>query len=118
MYSNNLAVLEDNFKVESGKEPRRHSKFPEPPADSVAGTPKKMTKTGDSGKTVTYYFCPDCGVTLWGVLEVAPGAIIIKIGLTDDPEWSQKNVPTVELYTKSRLSWIDPLEGAVQKETM
>lgn len=84
----------------------------------MTGTPKSMSKAGDSGNNVSYFFCGDCGVTVWGALDVAPGIIIIKIGAIDDPEWPKKNVPTVEIFTKSRLSWVTPIAGAVQKEAM
>lgn len=45
-YSNNIVVPSSNFKVTQGK-------------------PKEISKTADSGKTITSCFCGDCGKSFY-----------------------------------------------------
>ncbi|KAH7370812.1 Mss4-like protein [Rhexocercosporidium sp. MPI-PUGE-AT-0058] len=97
-YSNNVVVPEDSFKCE--------------------GKPKEISKQADSGKKITSHFCADCGTTLFRTGESFPGAVIIKAGVLDDPEWANENKPKGELYAPERVSWVAPLDGAAQIEGM
>ncbi|KAF4631785.1 hypothetical protein G7Y89_g6348 [Cudoniella acicularis] len=94
-YSNNFIVPDDNFKL-------------------VSGFPKTFSKTADTGKKITSHFCPDCGTTLFRTGESFPGSVIIKIGVMDDPEWPNKNVPKGELFAPERVKWIAPIKNAEQ----
>ncbi|KAJ2896242.1 hypothetical protein MKZ38_005736 [Zalerion maritima] len=82
---------------------------------TVTGTPKTIAKTGDTGNTITSHFCPDCGSTLFRDGSSFPGSKIVKAGVLDDIEEAK---PLAELYVKHRVSWVDPVEGTAQKETM
>ncbi|KAI9742444.1 MAG: hypothetical protein M1818_003978 [Claussenomyces sp. TS43310] len=95
MYSNNVVVPSEHFKLESG-------------------TPKTISKTADSGKQITNYFCPECGTTLYRIGETFGAQHIIKSGVLDDPEWHRKNPPKGELYAPDRLAWISKVDGAQQ----
>jgi hypothetical protein len=46
--------------------------------------------------------------------ESFPGAVIIKAGVLDDPEWPNKNVPKGELFAPERVAWTPAIEGAAQ----
>ena len=53
----------------------------------MTGSPKTISKTADSGKSITSEFCPDCGTTLfrWGdAFGGKDGMKIIKAGVLDD----------------------------------
>lgn len=79
------------------------------------GTPKKFAKTADSGKTITSYFCGDCGTTLWRETETYGPTKIIKAGVLDDGLDSMK--PGLELFVKNRVSWVPEVGGTEQKQT-
>jgi hypothetical protein len=68
----------------------------------VAGQPKGFTKLGDSGRSVTRYFCPDCGSPLYTVPPLHPDLIFIKAGSLDDPSVVK---PDREAWTRSRVDW-------------
>ena len=68
----------------------------------------------DSGKKITSHFCPDCGTTLFRTGESFPGAVIIKSGVLDDPEWPNNNVPKGEIFVDHRVKWTSAIEGAAQ----
>jgi hypothetical protein len=84
---------------------------------SVLGVPKDAVKItgevkffdvkGDSGKTISRGFCPNCGSRLFSLLEVAPALMGIAAGSLDDPA-SYK--PGMNIYTASAQPWthMDP----------
>ncbi|KAH7062560.1 Mss4-like protein [Macrophomina phaseolina] len=94
-YSTNLVVPEDGFKL-------------------LQGTPKSISKTGDSGNTITSHFCGDCGTTLYRDGGIFPGSKIIKAGVLDDLDALNKAKPTTELYVKRRVEWVPEMPGAQQ----
>jgi hypothetical protein len=73
----------------------------------VAGTPKAFTKSADSGRPVTRFFCPDCGSPIYTQPPLHPETVFIKAGSLDDPTLA---VPDRQAWTVSRVSWasIDP----------
>lgn len=112
-YSNNVIVPEANFKLESGmRSPSSNTIRTRP--DNVAGKPKEISKTADTGKNIISHFCADCGTTLFRTGDSFPQAVIIKAGILDDPEWPNQNIPKVELFAPERVKWTSALEGAAQ----
>jgi hypothetical protein len=73
----------------------------------TAKLPKGFTKTGDSGRHVTRYFCPDCGSPIYTAPPLHPDLYFIKAGSLDDPSVV---VPDRQAWLKSRVHWaeIDP----------
>ncbi|ETI28041.1 hypothetical protein G647_00490 [Cladophialophora carrionii CBS 160.54] len=101
-YSNNIVVPSANFKV-------------------TQGTPKEITKTADSGKSITNCFCPDCGTTLFRYGDSfggIDGMRIIKAGILDDVNVLNQTKPGAELYAPERIKWVAALEGAGQIDAM
>ncbi|KAI4854571.1 hypothetical protein E4T44_00068 [Aureobasidium sp. EXF-8845] len=84
---------------------------------TVSGSPKSYTKTADSGKKITSYFCGDCGSTLYRDGENFPGMKIVKAGVLGG-KTLESSKPNVELFAPERPGWISALEGAEQKDTM
>lgn len=68
----------------------------------VQGTPKGFAKTGDSGRQVTRFFCPDCGCPLYTQPPLHPETILLKAGSLDDPTLVR---PDRQAWTRSRVSW-------------
>lgn len=98
-YSSNHIVPEQNFNL-------------------VSGTPKQITKTADSGKEITSYFCGDCGTTLWRDGQNSKGMKVIRAGILDNQEDIEKHPPVVELYGRQRVNWVKEVDGAEQKDGM
>ncbi|CAI6313666.1 unnamed protein product [Periconia digitata] len=82
------------------------------------GEAKTHSTKGDSGNTITSYFCPDCGSTMWRDGGAFPGMVIVKLGTLDDPKALENLKPVRELYASGRVSWVSALEGAEQKDKM
>jgi hypothetical protein len=82
------------------------------------GTPKEYSKTADSGKTMTSFFCGDCGSTLWRSSETYGTSKIIKAGTLDgDDALGSTAKPAVELFSKHRIPWLPAIEGTQLNET-
>lgn len=80
----------------------------------TTGEPKGFTKAGDSGRSVTRYFCSNCGSPLFTVPPLDPDIRFIKAGSLDDPSVVQ---PSRQSWTRSRVAWavIDPNLPAYEK---
>jgi hypothetical protein len=70
------------------------------------GAPKAYASTGDSGKTVTRYFCAECGSPLYSDAQSSPMQVV-KVASIDDPS---KLTINGALYTSEAQPWahIDP----------
>ena len=77
----------------------------------VTGSPKPISKTADTGKTITSHFCGDCGTTLFRDGDTFPGKKIIKVGIMDDVNALNDAKPAIELFSEHRVSWIPAVEG-------
>ncbi|KAF3073502.1 glutathione-dependent formaldehyde-activating enzyme domain-containing protein [Trichoderma breve] len=86
---------------------------PEASFQVTKGEPKFYDTIGDSGKKNRHFFCANCGSSLYGVLDVMPGEIVIKSGGLDNGAADLKNVG-LEFYCERRLSIVPPTEGAKQ----
>ncbi|KAJ5520259.1 hypothetical protein N7463_000712 [Penicillium fimorum] len=85
----------------------------------ITGDPKQVSKTGDSGSEIKNYFCSECGTPVYAQKIKASGEpeeiTIVRAGVFDEVTGRK---PTAELFTKSRLNWVAPLEGADQFPAM
>jgi hypothetical protein len=96
VFSTNILVEGDGFSLAKGK-------------------PKEFKTTGNSGKTVTSFFCGDCGTTIWRETETYGTKKIIKAG-TLDGDALEDAKPMAELFVGNRPSWLSAIPGAAQQE--
>jgi hypothetical protein len=74
-----------------------------------------QSKTIDSGKAMTNYFCSTCGTLMYRVGEAFPGYSILRIGTVDDFNLHETKLkPRVERYTKDRVGWLCAAKGVQQ----
>src|SRR5690348_3889496 len=57
------------------------------PALSVQGKVSTYSKTGDTGKSISRQFCPECGASLVDEADALPGVVMIATGTLDDASW-------------------------------
>lgn len=77
----------------------------------VAGEASTWSYTADSGGQVTRHFCPNCGVTVYSLLELHPLAFAATAGSLDQPE---RFKPKYALFTVESQDW-DPIPEHLQK---
>ena len=69
----------------------------------TSGSPKRWSRSADSGGTMDCFFCPDCGSRLW---HEWVGGISVKGGALDEtPE------PQSHIWVASKLPWVILPEG-------
>lgn len=73
----------------------------------VKGTPKRYTKTADSGRVLHRYFCGDCGSGIYSQRDVTPERVVVRAGAFDNPPPMKLGA---HIWTKSARNWdlIDP----------
>ena len=81
------------------------------PSDKVAiaGTSTEYKRCGDSGGTISFNFCPNCGSTVYYTLEDHPDVVVVPVGVFADPNFPE---PGVSFYEARRHSWASvPIEA-------
>ncbi|MFO0589366.1 MAG: GFA family protein [Polyangiaceae bacterium] len=76
---------------------------------TIEGPSKAYARTADTGNLVTFHFCPECGSTVYYVLEKWPGAIAIAVGAFADPGFP---APIASVHEERRHAWVTVPEGA------
>ena len=71
------------------------------------GSPKRHTRTADSGRVLHRYFCGDCGSPIYSQRETMPEMIALRVGTLDNPGPMKL---TAHIWTRSARPWshIDP----------
>jgi hypothetical protein len=72
-----------------------------PDLDLVRNDP--VPSTAESGNTLTFYFCPTCGSTVYWENEGFPGIVAVAIGNLADPNFP---APTIAVWEESRHPWV------------
>jgi len=85
----------------------------------ISGKPTDFTETGGSGKQIIRHFCPTCHTLMYMTIEAAPGTVFISLGTVDDEDYLNNATPQREIYTRSRLKFVEGWEskGAQQMQT-
>lgn len=66
------------------------------------GAATEFARTGDSGGTATFRFCPTCGATVYWVADTLPEFVTVAVGAFADPTFAP---PTVSVYEERRHAW-------------
>lgn len=85
------------------------ARFPEE-AVRIEGASTEYVSTGDSGKSVRFHFCPECGSTVWYRIDAAPGFIAVAIGAFADPLFP---APKVSIYESRKHAWV-AIDGEIE----
>ena len=97
----------------------RLSAWAEPGAFEVTqGTPQHIDKTADSGKVRRMLYCADCGSHLCSLpadSEEAGAFVSIRLATADN---FHNFKPVAEIYTASRVPWLEDMPGMASFERM
>jgi hypothetical protein len=69
---------------------------------STQGAASTYVRMADSGNTITYHFCPDCGSTVWYRLDRVPEVIAVPVGAFADPAFPP---PRFSVWESRRHRW-------------
>lgn len=84
------------------------ARYPRENVSVANGTSRTFSRKADSGNTVTFHFCPDCGTTLYWELSGFPDVIAIAVGTFTDPAFP---APKVSVFEGRRHTWLAGLDA-------
>jgi hypothetical protein len=73
------------------------------------GDTRAFTRTGSTGASITFHFCPECGTTVYWNPEKLPGQTTVALGAFADPTFTEKLSYTV--YETRRHPWVGDLDA-------
>jgi hypothetical protein len=82
--------------------------YAEEQVDHIFGASTKFERLGESGKKITYHFCPACGSTVYWLPEFRPGKIAVAAGAFADRSFPP---PERLVWTEQRHPWVQTPEG-------
>jgi len=81
----------------------------------LKGELKVWGKVVNSGNMMYNHCCGECGTLLYRHSTGYPGVFTVKAGTIDSEEDpSTTFVPDIEIFTRSRVSYVPAIEGATQ----
>src|SRR5437870_888345 len=70
-----------------------------------SGTAKTFSRTGDSGRAVTFHFCPECGTSVFWDLEARADSYGVAVGSFADPTFGP---PARAVWAENMHEWAAP----------
>ncbi|WP_369292800.1 GFA family protein [Variovorax sp. J22R115] len=70
-----------------------------------SGVASEFTRTGDSGRSVTFHFCPKCGTSVFWDLEARADSYGVAVGAFADPTFGP---PARAVWAENMHEWAVP----------
>lgn len=70
---------------------------------TIEGPSTEYAITGDSGTTARFHFCPECGATVFYLMDAYPDMVAVPVGAFADPTFPQ---PRVSVYGTRQHPWV------------
>lgn len=71
---------------------------------AITGERAHFTRAADSGNSVTFSFCPQCGSTVFWELSAFPQVLAVAVGAFADPQFP---APRISVHERRRHRWVD-----------
>lgn len=75
---------------------------------TVEGRSTEYVLVGDEGGVARFHFCPECGATVFYLLDAMPDVVAIPVGAFADPGFPQ---PQVSVYEERKHHWVGLPDG-------
>ncbi|RXT52357.1 GFA family protein [Bradyrhizobium betae] len=73
-------------------------------AVTISGTPKEYVRAAESGGKVRFYFCSDCGSTVYWKADNLPAMVGVAVGAIADPNFP---APIKSVFEQSKHAWVE-----------
>jgi hypothetical protein len=70
---------------------------------TIEGHSTEYVRIGDEGSTARFHFCPECGSTVFYLLDAIPGVVAVPVGVFANPDFPQ---PRVSVYEVRKHRWV------------
>jgi hypothetical protein len=88
--------------------------YPREQIQPVQGAAKQYTRRADSGRRVTFNFCPECGGTVFWSAEQRPDLVAVAAGAFADPAFEK---PRHSVWERRRHPWTAAIGEQVAEHT-
>lgn len=78
--------------------------FPKEQVTLLSGSLRSFTRRGESGRSVEFHFCENCGSSVLWYPEVLPTVTAIAAGSFDDTGWVK---PELHTWARSAQKWVE-----------
>jgi len=75
---------------------------------SVEGSATEFTRVADSGNSITFRFCPECGSTVYWTGEAFRDVVAVAAGAFADQTFP---TPRISVYERHRHPWVNVPDG-------
>ena len=75
---------------------------------TIEGRTKVFDRDAESGRKVRFYFCPNCGTSLYWEADARPDTYILAVGAFADPNFPP---PSVSIFEESKHTWMQLPDG-------
>lgn len=96
----------------SGSSFTAQARFPDS-AVSITGVSKLYEHPGDSGAVGKFYFCPNCGATVFYKAGPFPNLTAVAIGAFADPSFG---APSVSIYENRKHKWVEIVGDSIDHD--
>lgn len=73
-------------------------------AVTISGAPKGYVRAAASGGEIRFYFCSDCGSTVYWKADNLPAMIGVAVGAIADPDFP---APVRSVFEQSKHAWVE-----------
>jgi hypothetical protein len=74
----------------------------------IRGRSSQFLRRSDAGESRTFHFCPDCGATMYYVLDSTPDVLAIPVGSFADPAFPP---PEFSVWESRKHAWLTLPQG-------
>ena len=71
---------------------------------TISGAPREYVRAAESGGKVRFYFCSNCGSTVYWKADNLPGMIGVAVGAIADPNFP---APIKSGFERSKHGWVE-----------
>jgi hypothetical protein len=75
---------------------------------TISGAPREYVRAAESGGKVRFYFCSDCGSTVYWKADNLPAMVGVAVGAIADPTFP---APIRSVFEQSKHAWV-VIDGA------
>ncbi|MGO4504862.1 MULTISPECIES: GFA family protein [unclassified Dyella] len=74
----------------------------------IRGNSTAYVRHGETGGSATFYFCPQCGATVYYQLDSVEGLVGVPVGAFSNPDFP---APSISVYEECMHPWVTLPDG-------